>query len=112
MIRQLTQWGSIFIYVGATVATVAAICRITAGAFLSTLVTEISMIGTCTVAGAVVYAIAVVSHVIISAILGAIEKKKLEAAIADLDNALRSFEPATRHYTKTIYEVLGTIRQL
>ena len=99
-------------YVGATVATVAAICRITAGALLATLVEEISMVATCAVAGVAVFALAVAVDMIISAILGAIERKKLETAIAELETTLESFEPATRNYTQTIYEVLGALRLL
>ena len=112
VIRQLAQWGSVFTYVGATLAAIVAICRITSGAFLAAMVEEISLIGTCAIAGAVVMAIAVAVDMIISAITGAIERSKLEAAIAEMDEALQTFEPATRKYTQTIYEILGAIKHL
>ena len=70
------------------------------------------MIATCSIAGVVVMALAVVVDVVISAILGAIERNKLEAAIAEMDKALETFEPATREYTHAIYEVLGAIKHL
>ena len=112
VIRKLAQWGSVFVYVGASIAAVVAICRITAGALLAALAEQITVVATCAIAGVVVFAVAVVVDMIISAILGAIERNELEAAIADMDKILETFEPATRKYTQTIYEVLGAIKYI
>ena len=76
---------------------------------LTATVAEIGLLATCTIAGVVVAATGIVFDMIFSAIYGAIERDKLENTIADLDKTLATFEPATRKYTMTIFEVLAQL---
>ncbi|XP_065054242.1 single-pass membrane and coiled-coil domain-containing protein 3-like [Rhopilema esculentum] len=111
-IRQLSQWSSVITMTGASVAAVIIICRITSGAILGAMVAEIGMIASCSIAGVVVVAIGLGVDAILSAIFGAIEREKLENAIKELETTKSTFEPATREYTQTIYEILGAIKHM
>ena len=111
-IRQLSQWSSVITITGASLAAVVVVCRITSGAILGTMVAEIGMLASCCIAGVVVVAIGLAVDAILSAIFGAIEREKLEDAIKDLEKTKSTFEPATREYTQTIYEVLGAIKYI
>ena len=97
---------------GANIASIVAIRRITDGKLLANFVKQTSMLRASALACVGVFALAVGIDIIISAILGAIERKKLEAAIAELDKELESFEPFTETYTETIYQILGAIKLL
>ncbi|KAL1273537.1 hypothetical protein QQF64_026351 [Cirrhinus molitorella] len=46
-----------------------------------------------------------VVDLIISAIAGAVERDKLEAALAEYDKVLKTFRPASKEYQEAIYEV-------
>ena len=89
-----------------------AIYRISSGAILTGIVESIGMFAACSLAGVCVVLIGIGVDMIFSAITGAIERSKLENCISELQTVLDAFEPATREYTATIYEVLGAIRNL
>lgn len=93
------------ISVVATAAGVAVIAAIKTGAILKGIVTAIGVVKASAVASLVIGVIALGIDMIASAIIGAIEKDKLDDAISDLEKALEKFDPASKLYTKTITKV-------
>lgn len=101
-----------FNYIGATVAVVVAVYRIISGAMLTALVEELSLVAACSIAGVGIFAVAVPIDMIMSAILGAIERQKLEKAIEELDATLATLEPATRAFTHNVCKVLAGVQSM
>ena len=89
----------------ATVASIAIIVAIRNGKFLVTLATKITKVGASALAGVLLGVLALGVDVILSAILGRVEKDKLNDAIDDLQKTLDDFEPASREYNRTITRV-------
>ena len=89
----------------ATVASIAIIIAIRNGKFLVTLATKITKVGASALAGVLLGVLALGVDVILSAILGRVEKDKLNDAIDDLQKTLDDFEPASREYNRTITRV-------
>ena len=96
---------SITIGVISTIASIAIIVAIKNGTFLVSLATKITRVGATAVAGLALGVLALGVDAIVSAILGSIEKDKLNAAIDDLQSILDEFEPASKDYNRTIIRV-------
>ena len=62
------------------------------------------------VTGLIVAGAAIAIDAIISAIVGAVERGKLNHMIGELDGVLKKFEEPSQNYTKNIYEVLGVLK--
>ena len=112
VIAEVKKWGKVVESTGIAIGAMVAIYRISSGAILTGIVESIGMFATCSLAGVCVVCIGIGVDMIFSAITGAIERSKLEKCISELETVLNAFEPATREYTGTIYEVLGAIRNL
>jgi len=100
---------SVTIGVLASIAGVILITAIRTGAILVSMVVKIGAIATSAVASLALGVLAMGIDMIASAIIGAVERSKLEDAINSLQSAFDSFDPATRTYTKTIYKVEAQI---
>jgi len=103
---------SIIIAAGASIAGVVMINAIKTGALLVTMVTKVGVIATSCVASLALGVLAMGVDMIASAILGAVERSKLNDAIDSLQSAQNDFEPATRLYTKTIYKTEAKLEVL
>lgn len=64
------------------------------------------------VAGLFVAGAAIAIDSIISAIVGAVERSKLNDMIDELNGVLSKFEEPSEEYTKNIYEVLGILKYI
>ena len=91
--------------VAATVAGVVLVGAIKSGLILTKIVAAIGVIKSCAVASLVLGVLVLGIDMIASAIIGAVERSKLEAAIDELDTAVNTFDPASKEYTKTITRV-------
>ena len=91
--------------VAATVAGVVLVGAIKGGIILTKIVAAIGVIKTCAVASLVLGVLTLGIDMIASAIIGAVERDKLEAAIDELETAVNTFDPASKEYTKTITRV-------
>ena len=91
--------------IGASVAGIAMVAAIKAGYFLRGMVSAMGVIKTSAVAGLVLGVIVLGIDMIASAIIGAVERGKLEDAIDQFETALATFEPASKEYTKTVTRV-------
>ena len=91
--------------VAATVAGVVLVGAIKGGIILTKIVAAIGVIKTCAVASLVLGVLTLGIDMIASAIIGAVERDKLEAAIDELETAVETFDPASKEYTKTITRV-------
>lgn len=89
----------------ATAAGVAVVAAIKAGAILKSIVTAIGVIKASAAASIVIGVIALGIDMIASAIIGSVERGKLDSVIDDLKKALKTFDPASKLYTKTITKV-------
>jgi len=89
----------------ATVAGIILVTAIRTGAILVSMVVKIGAIATSAVASLALGVLAMGIDMIASAIIGAVERSKLEDAINTLQTAFDQFDPSTRTYTKTIYKV-------
>ena len=90
--------------IGYTVAGIALVGAITAGLFAGGL-TAMSLLGTGVVAGIKISFLMLGVDMIAGAIIGAIERKKLEEAIRELENVLETFEPASNKFQRDIMYV-------
>ena len=88
-----------------TVAGVVVVAAIKSGVILTKVVAAIGVIKSCAVASVVVGVLTLGIDMIASAIIGAVERDKLEDAINQLETAMEGFEPASKEYTKTIVGV-------
>ena len=91
--------------VTATVAGVVLVGAIKSGLILTKIVAAIGVIKSCAVATLVLGVLTLGIDMIASAIIGAVERSKLEAAIDELETAVNTFDPASKEYTKTITRV-------
>ena len=91
--------------IAATIAGIVVISLIKNGVILAKIVTAIGLIKTCAVATVVLGVLTLGIDMIASAIIGAVERDKLDDAIDELEDALKTFEPASKEYTKTIVRV-------
>ena len=89
----------------ATAAGIALIAAMRAGLILKTIVTAIGLLKASVAASLVLGILTLGIDMIASAIIGAIEKDKLNDAIDGLKTAMDTFEPASKEYTKTITKV-------
>jgi hypothetical protein len=90
----------------ATVAGVAVIAAISSGLILGAAVAAIGVIATGAVAGIVVGVLFLGIDMIAGAIIGAIERDKLNEAIKEIDYVLDNFEPASKKFQKQILRVV------
>lgn len=88
--------------VAATVATIVVVAAVKAGYILATTVAKIGLLKLSAVAGLAFGVLALGIDAIVSAILGRIEKDKLEDTIDDLQKSLDQFKPASQDYYGTI----------
>ena len=95
--------------VTATVAGVVLVGAIKSGLILTKIVAAIGVIKSCAVATLVLGVLTLGIDMIASAIIGAIERNKLEAAIDELETAVNTFDPASKEYTKTVTRVEVTL---
>ena len=93
----------------ATVAGVVVISCIKAGAMLATISGNIGVFATCACAGLAIAVLAMGADMIISAIVGSIERDRLNDTIDELVAALKTFQPASVNYSKNIYKVIACI---
>jgi len=100
---------SITIGVLATVAGIILITAIRTGVVLATMVARIGSIATSALGSLGLGILAMGIDMIASAIIGAVERSKLDDAIDTLQSAFDQFDPVTRSYTKTIYRVEAQI---
>jgi len=100
---------SITIGVLATVACIILITAIRTGVVLATMVARIGSIATSALGSLGLGILAMGIDMIASAIIGAVERSKLDDAIDTLQSAFDQFDPVTRSYTKTIYRVEAQI---
>jgi hypothetical protein len=105
VIAKAKQAVSITIGAISTFASIAIILAIKKGTFLVTLATKITKVGATAVAGLVLGVLALGVDAIVSAILGSIERDKLNDTIDNLQSTLDEFEPASRDYNRTITRV-------
>ena len=93
----------------ASVASVVILSAISSGMILVKMVAAIGVIKTCVVATVVLGVLTLGIDMIASAIMGAVEKDKLEDAIDDLEKAVETFRPASKQYTKNIIRAQVTL---
>ena len=91
--------------IGFTVAGVALVGAITGGALFAGGLTAMSLLGTGAVAGIKVSFLMLGVDMIAGAIIGAIERNKLEETIRELENVLETFEPASDKFQRDIMYV-------
>ena len=92
-----------------SIAGVAVVGCIRAGMILVSLVESVGMIVASALSVLVVGVLIMGIDMIASAILGAIERDRLEHTINELETNLQSFEPASRVFTGNIYKVKAYI---
>uniref|UniRef100_A0A673KZ79 Single-pass membrane protein with coiled-coil domains 3 n=1 Tax=Sinocyclocheilus rhinocerous TaxID=307959 RepID=A0A673KZ79_9TELE len=95
------------------------VCQIAAAVIVKYLMKNIRILTniTCTCAKVAVGTFAsivlgVLIDVIISAIVGHIERAKLESALAEYEEALKTFRPASKEYEMAIYEVMFMLKHM
>jgi len=88
-----------------TAANVAMVTAINSGAILSGIVDAIGVVSSCLLATLALQVLIMGLDMIASAIIGAVEKNKLEDAIDQLEKVMKEFEPASKEYTKTIMRI-------
>ena len=91
--------------IAASVAGVVIISAIKSGLILTKLVTAVGVLKSCAIASVVLGLLTMGVDMIASAIIGAVERDKLEDTIEQLEKAMEGFEPASKEYTKTIMTV-------
>ncbi|XP_016339969.1 single-pass membrane and coiled-coil domain-containing protein 3-like [Sinocyclocheilus anshuiensis] len=93
-------------------AAITLVCQISAGVLVAYLIKKKIILKTVTsiyckiasgICASIVIGLAV--DVIVSAIVGYIEQRKLDTALAEYDQALAVFRPASKEYQKAIYKV-------
>ena len=100
---------TVMIGIASSVAGVVLVSLISQGTIFTAVVTKIGLIGTCAIATLAVAVIGLAVDMIVSAIIGSIERSKLEQSITELEEAKNKFEPATREYTMAIYKVIARL---
>lgn len=96
---------SSIIGLSASVAGIAVITAIKSGVILTGMRAALGTIKTSAIAGVVIGVIALGIDMIVSAIIGAVERDKLEDAITEFETAFKTFEPASKSYTRAIIMV-------
>ena len=96
---------TIAVGIAATVASIAVVVAIKTGVLLVSVVAKVGKIATGALAGLLVGVLALGIDAIASAIIGAIERDKLEDTIDDLQEALDEFQPASKEYYASILKV-------
>ena len=91
--------------VAASVAGIVLVGAIKSGLILTKIVTAIGVLKTCAAASLVLGVLVLGIDMIASAIIGAIERDKLEDAIDELETAVETFDKPSKEYTKTITRV-------
>ena len=95
--------------IGFTAAGIALVGVITGGALLAGGVTAMTIVGTGAAATMKVGFLMLGVDMIAGAITGAIERKRLEEAIRDLENTLETFEPASKEFQRQIIRVTAIL---
>lgn len=112
---RLQKINSIFTATLSTVGSVAGIVlvvAINAGAFLATAVAAIGTLGTSAIAGFALGILILGADMIAGAIFGAVERSKLEDTIDDLESALKTFEPESKKFQRSVYYVIVSVEDL
>ena len=96
---------SVGLGITSSVAGIFVLSAISSGIILTKIVTAIGVLKSCAIASVVLGVLTMGVDMIASAIIGAVERDKLEDAIDQLEEAMEGFEPASKEYSKTILRV-------
>ena len=91
--------------IAGAVTEVVVVTAISSGVILKRVVAAIGTISTCAASSVVVGVLLLGIDMVASAIIGAVERSKLQDAIEQLETALNEFEPASKEYSEKIVDV-------